>query len=225
MARTASFRGNGQGSTDPGRSTRQRILDAADRLFGERGFRGTSMRALTAEAGVNLAAVNYHFGSKQELLRAALLRHLEPMNDERLGRLGRLEAAHPEGVPVEGILEAFCLPAFELRHASPRNAEIIQRMAVLIHSEPVEILEPLLQDLFGEVVLRFTAALARTLPELTQDEITLRLHLCVGSLVHLILASVPFDAEHLDRAAVADTIAFLSAGFRAASRKARAVAA
>ena len=69
------------------RATRERILDAAGRLFAERGFDGTSLRAITTAAGVNLAAVHYHLGSKEALLAAIVARHAEPVNRERLARL------------------------------------------------------------------------------------------------------------------------------------------
>src|SRR5689334_3019902 len=72
--------------------TRERILDAAESLFMEHGFEATSMRAITASAGVNLAAVNYHFGSKEELFQSVLTRRLDPMNQQRLELLSRLEA-------------------------------------------------------------------------------------------------------------------------------------
>src|ERR687891_1473936 len=89
-------------------STRERILDAAEQRFSEEGFAGTSLREITALAGVNVAAVNYHFGSKEELLRAVLSRIVEPVNRERLELLQRAEeAAAPHPSPVEAILEAF----------------------------------------------------------------------------------------------------------------------
>src|SRR5438067_208004 len=71
--------------------TKSRILDAAERLFLEHGFEATSLRQLTAAAGVNLAAVNYHFGSKEELFQAVLTRRLDPVNQERIDLLTKLE--------------------------------------------------------------------------------------------------------------------------------------
>ena len=71
--------------------TKDRILDAAEALFMEHGFEATSLRAITAAAGVNLAAVNYHFGSKEELFQAVLTRRLDPMNQERVDLLTALE--------------------------------------------------------------------------------------------------------------------------------------
>ena len=77
---------------EPPVATKDRILDAAEALFMEHGFEATSLRAITAAAGVNLAAVNYHFGSKEELFQAVLTRRLDPMNQERLDVADALRA-------------------------------------------------------------------------------------------------------------------------------------
>ena len=91
--------------------TKQRILDVAERLFAERGFSGTSLRTIIGEAGVNLAAVHYHFHSKDALLEAVILRRLEPVNRERLAMLEACEHAARGGPPaVEDILRAFIEP-------------------------------------------------------------------------------------------------------------------
>src|ERR1041384_6777592 len=81
----------------PQHETRTRILDAAEELFMQHGFEGTSMRLLTAKAGVNLAAVNYHFGSKDALIEALFRRRLDPMNAARIAELERLEKEAHEG--------------------------------------------------------------------------------------------------------------------------------
>src|SRR5512145_2902278 len=75
----------------PQHETRTRILDAAEELFMQHGFEGASMRMLTARAGVNLAAINYHFGSKDALIEAVFRRRLDVMNAERIAQLERLE--------------------------------------------------------------------------------------------------------------------------------------
>ncbi len=88
-----------------GSDTKQRILDTAERLFADRGFAGTSLRAITREADVNQAAVHYHYGSKDELLKAVLNRLIVPMNEERLRLLDEATAAaDPEPPTVDAIL-------------------------------------------------------------------------------------------------------------------------
>src|SRR5512135_2921410 len=96
-------------------ATKERILDTAETLFMEQGFEGTSLRAITAAAGVNLAAVNYHFGSKEDLFQAVLTRRLDPMNQQRVDLLARYEQeAGPEPVRCERILSALFIPALRL---------------------------------------------------------------------------------------------------------------
>src|SRR3954466_5592544 len=96
-------------------ATKGRILDAAEALFMEHGFEATSLRAITTTAGVNLAAVNYHFGSKEELFESVLTRRLDPMNQERVALLSELEhAAAPGAVACDKILGAMFIPALKL---------------------------------------------------------------------------------------------------------------
>src|SRR5712664_1053480 len=92
--------------------TRTQILDAAERLFAERGFRGTSVRAITDLAGANLAAVGYHFGSKAELLAAVIRRVIEPINAAQSAGLERLLARTPDPLVAE-LVEAFAGPMFD----------------------------------------------------------------------------------------------------------------
>jgi len=100
--------------------TRIKILDTAERLFGEEGYQPVSLRHITAAAGVNLAAIHYHFGSKEELLDELVMRKAVPVNAERLESLRRLrEAAGPEAIAVEDLLEAFLVPAFHAADRSP----------------------------------------------------------------------------------------------------------
>src|SRR5947199_6693744 len=97
----------------PQHETRTRILDAAEELFMQHGFEGTSMRLLTAKAGVNLAAVNYHFGSKDALIEAVFHRRLDPMNVARVAELENLEAS--DAAPsAETIIRAFITPGLRL---------------------------------------------------------------------------------------------------------------
>jgi len=94
-----------------GEDTRERLLNAAEQLFAEHGVSGTTLRALTKAANVNLAAVHYHFGGKEGLLDAVVERRATPMNQERLRELYELERSAGVGAPaVEDILRAFFLP-------------------------------------------------------------------------------------------------------------------
>jgi AcrR family transcriptional regulator len=205
--------------------TKVRILDVAEQLFGSRGFQGTSLRAVTSDADVNLAAVHYHFGSKEALLRATMERRVGPANRERLRRLSKLEAeAGGAAVPLEQILEAFLRPMLEIGKGSPEERGRLRQLAGRIYGEPPEIIRPLLLELFGEVLHRFLAALSRALPQLRPEEVALRFHFGTGVLIHSISEhhSVVLSAEAAltpvdDETMLSEMISFLSAGLRAPS--------
>src|SRR5712691_4942148 len=104
--------------------TKTRILDAAEQLFMEHGFEATSLRSLTAAAGANLAAVHYHFGSKEELFQAVLTRRLDPMNAERIELLERVERESTGRPPsCEKILFAMLIPALKLARDEKRGGK------------------------------------------------------------------------------------------------------
>ncbi len=168
-------------------ATKRRLLDAAERLFAERGFAGTSLRAVTEAAGTSVSAANYHFGTKQALLRAALLRRVAPVNRARLAALDALEAeAGDEPPAVELLLEAFLRPALEMRSDSPERVARIRQVAARLHTDPPDHMAGLARDLFRPVHERFVDALARALPERSRQDVEVAYHFTVGVLVHLI---------------------------------------
>ena len=117
--------------------TRTRILDAAEHLFAERGFRGTSVRAITDLAGANLAAVGYHFGSKAELLAAVARRVIEPINAAQCAGLDRLLARTPDPSAAE-LVAAFAGPLFDEMPAGDEGGARTSRLIVTIITDPAE---------------------------------------------------------------------------------------
>ena len=100
-------------------STKDRILDAAERLLAKKGFKATSLRAITAEAEVNLAAVNYHFQSKEALIRAVIARRIGSVNERRISMLDAIyAAAGDEPLPITAVIDAFIRPVIEVQPAS-----------------------------------------------------------------------------------------------------------
>src|SRR6185369_3569657 len=95
------------------KDTRSRILDVAEELFGERGFDRVSIRNITAKARVNLASINYHFGSKQELIGAIFEREFVPVNKARLAALDAIQCSNAKNPKLEAILEAFIRPTVQ----------------------------------------------------------------------------------------------------------------
>jgi len=158
-------------------STKQRLLDAAESLFATRGAAATSLRAITNAAGVNPAAIHYHYGSKEELLLAVARRRADPVNRERLKRLDELETTHAGALPVERILDAFLHPEL-LGTELPVSA--------IFHHEPQETVAAIVPKVFGEVHRRFSTALSRSLPGLDPGELDVRFHFVIGLMLHVL---------------------------------------
>jgi AcrR family transcriptional regulator len=201
--------------------TRERLLDTAEQLFAEEGIARTSLRAITLAAGVNVAAIHYHFGSKEALLQSVFARHLAPVNRERLARLEAIEEhAANRRLSLERVLEAFLAPVLGLL-GDPEGA----RLAVLfgrLYTEPEDLVVNLLREQFREVADRFTAALRRALPELSESEVVWRLHCAIGAVGHVLAsAHQPEVARELglpradDATMLRRLTAFCAAGFRA----------
>ena len=164
-------------------ATKDRILDAAESLFMEHGFEATSLRSITATAGVNLAAVNYHFGSKEELFQAVLTRRLDPMNQERLDLLTGLErGAAPGPVPCERILSAMFIPALKLARDPERGGKNFLRLLGRAYADPAPFIRQFLSGQYAVMIARFKSAFARALPQLPPKELSWRLHFIMGAL-------------------------------------------
>lgn len=203
--------------------TKTLILDAAEQAFADLGFDAASLRHIISMAGVNLAAVHYHFGSKEALLAAVFRRRLAPLSEERFERLGRLEAEAGEGLlPLEGVLEALIEPALQMARDPEKGGAAVVRLFGRTIAEPSENLQKLLSAEFGETVIRFTRAFECALPELPKDVLMWRIQFVIGAMGHLMcdpnnLRDVsgglcdPADIE----TAVREMVRFLSAGLRA----------
>ena len=165
--------------------TKDRLLDAAEELFSDRGIDATSLRAVTSTAGVNLASVNYHFESKDGLVRSVFLRRIEPLNNERLELLDALEiTAAGSPIELETILDAWVMPALRMGH-SPEGKRF-KRLMGGIYSEAGDTLQALLRELFSEILQRFCAAIGRALPALSPEELMWRVHFMLGAMIHTV---------------------------------------
>ena len=154
--------------------TRTQLLDAAEHLFAERGFRGTSVRAITDLAGANLAAVGYHFGSKAELLTAVVRRVIEPINAAQGAGLDRLLAG-TQDPPVADLVEAFAGPLFDAMLAGDERGARTSRLIMRIIGDPAEEMRTWTGLAEDAVRDRYAAAFERALPGLSQDELWFRM--------------------------------------------------
>lgn len=159
-------------------ATKERILNAAEALFAQRGFDGASLRQLTSAAGVNLAAVNYHFGSKDKLVEEVFRRRLDALNAERLAALAKITMA--PGTRLEDVLEAFIRPALELSHDD--GGALFMRVLARAFAEHDDTLRQFLSENYGHVMRQFTAEFARLLPRLSKEELYWRIDLISGAL-------------------------------------------
>ena len=164
-------------------ATKARILDAAETLFMEHGFEATSLRLITAAAGVNLAAVNYHFGSKEELFQAVLTRRLDPMNQARLALLDRYQAQDASTpIACERILAALFIPALTLARDPARGGTNFLRLLGRAYADPAPFIRQFLSAQYAAMIARFKDAFARALPHLPRKELSWRLHFIMGAL-------------------------------------------
>ena len=205
--------------------TKTRILDAAEALFALKGPNATSLRQVISRAKVNLAAIHYHFGSKESLLEAVLARRLVPLNAERLALLGDYERqAGRKIVPLTKVLEAMVGPALRLSQDQERGGDQFMRLLGRCVLEPDDRIQGLLNNQFHYVLERFTPALKRALPKLEPEDFLWRIHFRVGSMAHTMADSKrlktisggvcdPSDTEGMVRRLVA----FLEGGLKAKS--------
>ena len=161
-------------------STKERILGAAEVLFAQHGFDGASLRQLTAAAGVNLAAVNYHFGSKDKLVEQVFRRRLDALNQHRLSELAKV-VGQPQ-TTLEDVLAAYIRPALELSHDG--NGSLFMRVLARAFAEHDDTLRQFLSENYGHVMRQFTAEFARLLPQLSKPELYWRIDLVTGALTH-----------------------------------------
>ncbi|WP_428623035.1 TetR/AcrR family transcriptional regulator [Sedimenticola sp.] len=163
--------------------TKNKILDVAEEIFAEKGYSATSMRTITSRANVNLAAVNYHFGSKAQLYHAVFQRRVEPMNKKRIQTLDAMEQkAGNQPLPVDDILRAFVEPALKASMNPNQGGTNFIKLLGRTHAEPGPEVHDFLPLLYAEVKDRFRKALAKALPELSQEELSWRVHFVIGTI-------------------------------------------
>ncbi|ABC36986.1 TetR/AcrR family transcriptional regulator [Burkholderia thailandensis] len=162
--------------------TKARILDAAEDLFIEHGFEAMSMRQITSRAAVNLAAVNYHFGSKEALIHAMLSRRLDQLNEERLRILDRFDAQLGPHVTCEHVLGAMFIPALQASRDPQRGGRAFLRLIGRAYTDPSAFVRNFLTAHYASVAGRFFDAFQRALPNLPRAELGWRLHYAIGAL-------------------------------------------
>jgi len=203
--------------------TRRRVLVAAEKLFAERGIEGVSIRDITQAAGVNLAAINYHFGTKQGLAAEVFKHCLGPLKDKQLQLLEVVEAKAGDRPPkLEAVLEAMIRPAVERGFDKQPGSETFLRLMGRCLSEPNVEIEQLVRSHFEKLIRRFDAAMLRALPGLDPEELFWRINFIHGALHYSLLTcgkqkSLPVKLRNnLDaKGLIQRLVVFTAAGLRA----------
>jgi len=204
--------------------TRDRIFDAAEALFLTHGFDGTSLRMVTTQADVNLAAVNYHFGGKSGLFTAMIARRFDALNEARIALLEEYRQA-TRGAPLdcERVLAAMFVPALQMARNPERGGRDFLRLLGRVYVDPAPVLREFLSERYAPAIERFKDAFADALPEVPRRELVWRLHFMMGALAYtlagadawrLIAALSPVETQD-DELLLRRLAPFLIAGLKA----------
>lgn len=207
---------------------RERILLAAQEVFLEQGFELATVREITLRAGVNISAINYYFGSKDELLAAVLDRIMQPYTEARVVALAAAEAAAaPAPAPLPAIVEALVRPMVELSR-DETGSRPLTRLIQQIRARPSEGTKRFFVSRVDPAVFLYIDAFQRALPHLTRADIFWRYNFAIGSVMQVLIDSDPAtnrlkqlsgnlcDTGN-DEQIIAQLVAFVSGGFYAPS--------
>lgn len=181
-------------------STRQRILDTAEQLFADQGFHATTLRQITRQAGANLAAVNYHHGSKDALILAVFQRRLDGLNSERLSRLESvLNQSDPPD--LEDVLEAFIYPALLMSTRSDGDGGRFMRLLMRAWAENATQLHSTIARQYSHVMRAFADAVSRALGT-SPDNLRQQLDFLIGALTYAMAETRDGQVENTARALI-----------------------
>ncbi len=204
--------------------TVSRILDTAETLFAEKGFSETSLRTITSKAKVNLAAVNYHFGSKKALIQAVFARYLDPFSERIDEEMNRLEAEYQDReIPLDVVLSTFTSSILTMPSPTRNGLSVFMRLLGLAYTQAQGHMRGYLQDQYGPVFFRFTAMVKSASSELPDVERFWRLHFMLGAAIFSMssldalkdIAEKDFGEQTRVRDVVQRLIPFVSAGMSA----------
>lgn len=161
--------------------TVERILDAAEQLFAERGFAETSLRLITSKAGVNLAAVNYHFGSKKSLIQAVFSRFLEPFCASLERALDQRKEASDQPPDLEELLDLLVQQVMVVKPRHGDDLSVFMRLLGLAFTQSQGHLRKYLEQAHGQVFRRFMWLVHEATPGLPPLELFWRVHFMLGA--------------------------------------------
>ena len=161
--------------------TKERLLAVAGELFADRGFDSVSLRMITDRANVNLASVNYHFGSKEELIGAVVDDIVSPVNERRLSLLSLIDYTTQD--PIRKIIHAFIDPVFDLSDSGNDDNKYYKLISRCIASRDERVSSIIIKQ-FPEVLAQFVSALSKALPSINSNSAHLKIMFMAGALAH-----------------------------------------
>lgn len=202
----------------PETGPKRRLLDAAEVLFSERGFEAVSVRDITGLAEANVAALNYHFGTREEMIDLLLVHHLSPIFEERVVRLEAVEkkwsGKHP---PLEEVFEAYFRPLLSSGKKTSLSEVMMQKLLGRMFAMTCEAMPPATQQLLLSTESRLIRVLSKSLPAISPEELVWRVHLVEGAMIQLLLGRDSLRASTVQttrEAAIGRLIRFAAAGLR-----------
>ena len=163
-------------------STKSKILDAAEHLFADKGFNGTSLREITSLAEVNLAAVNYHFGSKKELIKSVMSRYMNELSPQLESALNTI-CEQDEQPSLHAVFSAFIEPLLSLNVFKENGTSNFLQLLGRGYSDSQGFLRWFFTTQYPNVITYFVAAVQKAYPQLTAEDIFWRLHFTMGTVV------------------------------------------
>lgn len=207
------------------KGVQERLLDAAEELFCEHGFKGTSIRDIASSAGCNIASVNYYYGGKNNLYIEVWRRHLIPMRDARIAGIEKVMSQNHVQIELEDLLKSFAdtfMGTMMDREKSSKLSKLMAREYIERHL-PANIF---IEEVITPTMSAMRAALIRTCPSLDESKVLMVIFSLVGQLVHLIHIRTMFEqaGDNLDlpvldmSETIEHIVKFSAAGIRAYSK-------
>ena len=204
------------------KNVKDRLLDAAEGLFCERGFEGTSIRDIAASAGCNIASVNYYFGSKEKLYEEVWRRHLIPMRDARIASINKVMSQTEARPNLEDLLRSFA----DTFVGSMVDTSRVSRLSKLMAREYIDSHLPtnmFINEVIKPTMTAMHKAIIKTCPDLDESKVLLVIFSVIGQLVHVVHVKTMFEqgGDDLDlpifdsNEAIDHIVKFSAAGIRA----------
>ncbi|MCU7646380.1 TetR/AcrR family transcriptional regulator [Pseudomonas piscis] len=206
--------------------TKTRLLEATEALFIKYGYDAVLLRQITERAKVNLAAVNYHFGDKDSLMKALLMQRLGPLNDQRLELLAKCEEQADGPLDCETLLGVLFAPAMGMERSDESGGvegRSFIRFLGRVYSDTSPFIQEYLKEHYQPVFERFFKAFALALPDLPRNELGVRLQFALkaisgvmaGTELRLLMQAMSLGRPATDAEVMAKLISLVSAAIRA----------